>query len=182
MTPSDDCDHGEPSDPSAEFDRGFFGRGIRDLQRIGATIAPGPRVSPIERYTISSTNEPTVSPTRRKRACRSATQRTRTRGREPPDLRADTSILIERESDTRHHEYQLDREQNRNAADEQHVEDSGHDQHRQRRQDDRAEAANDSAGDLIRAGGVEFLGQDGGERESAEQRSAERDDHGNDDE
>ena len=88
--------------------------------------------------------------------------------------------MIEREPDHHDHEHQFDREQNRNAADEQHVEDTGHDQHGERGEYDRAEPANDLAGDADPRGRIKFRGQHGSERERAEQRSTERDDHGND--
>ena len=85
--------------------------------------------------------------------------------------------MIKRESDNDDHEYQLDREQNRNAANEQHVEDTGHDQHGQRSEYDRAEAANDLTRDADPRRRIEFRGQHRRECEGAEQRAAERDDN-----
>src|ERR1017187_3288533 len=87
---------------------------------------------------------------------------------------------IKREGDNDNDENQFDRKQNRNAADEQHVEDSRHNQHGQRGKHDRAQAANDSTGDAQPRGRIEFRGQNGSEYESAEQRAAQRDDHGDD--
>ena len=56
----------------------------------------------------------------------------------------------------------------------------GHHQHRERRQHDRAEPANDSAGDADARRRLELLGQDRSQREGAEQRTAERNNHGDD--
>src|SRR5260370_29164058 len=101
-------------------------------------------------------------------------RRVRTTLREPPDLGAEASVLVERKHYDHGDQPQLRDEAGRYRAEKHDVEDAGEDQHGQRGQHDRAEPPYHAPCDLEPRGRVEFLCEYRRERERAEERPAER--------
>src|SRR5260370_25789104 len=101
-------------------------------------------------------------------------RRVRTALREPPDVGAEASVLVERKHYDHGDQHQLHYEDRRYRAEKHDVEDAGEDQHGQRGQHDRAEPPYHAPCDLEPRGRVEFLCEYRRDRERAEKRPAER--------